>query len=69
MKIRLAQTAVWAVACSCLTLGLISCDVLNPALVGQLGGDAGNTGPTPTGSIIVVFNNQTPQRLTLNLRH
>lgn len=42
-----------------------SCDALNPELVGQLGGDAGNAGPAPTGSIVLLFNNQTAQVLSL----
>lgn len=65
MKIRVMQTAAWAGVC-CLALAAMSCDALNPALVGQLGGDAGTAGPTPTGSIVLLFNNQRNQSMALN---
>jgi hypothetical protein len=57
--------AGWAALCVLAVTG-VSCDILNPSFVGQLGGDAGNTGPSPTGSIVLIFNNQTTQRLALN---
>lgn len=64
MKIQALRAAAFAAVC-CLSLAALSCDALNPALVGQLGGDAGSVNVDPTGSIVIVFNNQTNQEMAL----
>lgn len=64
MNISPVRSAGWAAACI-LTLAGIGCDALNPAFVTQLGGDAGASGPAPTGSIVLVLNNQTGQPIAL----
>lgn len=65
MTTSVVRSAAWAVLCALAVTG-VSCDALNPAFVGQLGGDAGNVGPAPTGSIVLIFNNQTNRQLALN---
>jgi len=59
------RTAAWA-SVFALAVTAFSCDALNPALVGQLGGNASTAGPAPTGSIVLIFNNQTARWLSLN---
>jgi hypothetical protein len=60
MSIPRYLTAVLAALAVLALLGFASCDALNPALVGQLGGNTGGSGPEPTGSIILAINNQRP---------
>ncbi|HOA73304.1 MAG TPA: hypothetical protein PL151_12105 [Phycisphaerae bacterium] len=64
MSIRPLPYAGWAGALI-LAFSSLSCDALNPALVGDLGGDAGSVGRGPTGSVVLVLNNQTSQELAL----
>jgi hypothetical protein len=66
MTIRRLRSAAWAGAFILALTAGFSCDALNPAFVGQLGGDAGTVGPAPTGSIVLILNNQTPRRVALS---
>lgn len=65
MKLSLVRTAGWAAVCILILAG-VSCDALNPAFVAQLGGDAGTAGPAPTGSIVLLVNNQTGRRVLVD---
>lgn len=66
MIIRTLRFALWAGGITLLLVAGISCDVLNPALVGDLGGNTTTTGPQPNGSVVVAFRNQRGIPLTLN---
>jgi len=65
MTIRSLRSAAWAGLILLAVAGL-SCDALNPAFVGQLGGNVAVAGPEPTGSIVLVFNNQRAELLALS---
>lgn len=64
MTLKRPRTVAW-MSVFFLALPHFSCDTLNPAFLGQLGGDAGTVSPAPTGSIVLVFNNQTARRMAL----
>lgn len=66
MTTRLLRSAAWAGLVIVSVLACTSCDMLNPAFVAQIGGNAGAAGPDPTGSIVVVFNNQRTQLVGLD---
>ncbi len=60
------RLAVCTGVAALLLVAATSCDVLNPGLVNDLGGDASASGPQPTGSILVVFSNQRGIPLSLS---
>ncbi len=66
MTIRLLRSAALAGLLIVSVLACTSCDALNPAFVSQIGGSSGAAGPEPTGSIVLVFNNQRAQRFALS---
>lgn len=66
MTIRHLRKAALAGCLALLIVAGTSCDVLNPALVGDLGGNPVNAGPQPGGSILVVLSNQRSTIITLN---
>lgn len=57
MIARLPRAAVGAGTLILLTL--LGCDAINPQLIGQLGGNPSSTNADISGSILVVFNNNT----------
>lgn len=66
MTARRIRSAAGAGLIALTVLTAHGCDVLNPAFVNQLGGSAARSGPQPTGSILVVVNNQTTSQIQLN---
>jgi hypothetical protein len=66
MMTRFLRLAAWVGCASLILTAGTSCDVLNPSLVNDLTGTASTSGPQPTGSILVAFNNQRGVALTLN---
>jgi hypothetical protein len=59
------RCAVITAAGAAVLLANLSCDALNPTFVNELGGNAIRSTPSPTGSIVIVFNNQRLLRLTM----